>query len=120
MSDVGTIEFRKQSLWEILGLALITLGLYPIFCLRRHSETARRLPGGEEISPVFFNLALATAILSIAWIIPTALYPQDAFILRVKSFLRFLSVVPYWMFCLALRNRMNDYFNTLEGRKPHL
>ncbi len=57
-------NFRVQSVWLILFLTLITLGIYAIFWLRRQNQTLNIVRPDLKVVMLYGNIVLAVAFVS--------------------------------------------------------
>ena len=63
-------QFKRQSVWDLIGLTFITATIYWPFWLRRQSRLLNQSLAQPAIPTWFFHVLMALTILHIGWAIP--------------------------------------------------
>lgn len=101
----GIETLPRFSAWGVLGLTIITLGIYPLYWLYKRTEIINEICENEipqwlsGTALVFYTLGLLTNM------IPDQYY-QDPMVLVVAGVAAILNVVFYIWWILAVRTRL--------------
>ena len=116
--DSNTIarEFPRQHVLVVIGLSIITLGIYAPILLQRHSEIIKRLLPENRIENWCFPLYLTTLIMRIVLVIPALLLDNPVILEALIDLVDLIniSVGVIWLF--KIRDCMVVLFKTSPGR----
>jgi len=98
------LEFKRFSAWGVLGLSIITLGIYPIYWLWSRAEIINRLHEKKITKPWLIALVATTIISTVMSFIPS----EDPTFLIVSSVMGLAYFVPYIVVLFGARNNLQD------------
>jgi hypothetical protein len=110
-------QFKRQSVWALIGLTIITATIYWPFWLRRQSRLLNQSLPQQAIPTWFFPVLLALAILSIGWAIPEALTNDAPGIIAIGKLLSKADLIFTIVWVFKVRNRLNALFETSKNEK---
>lgn len=110
-------QFKRQSVWVLIGLTFITATIYWPFWLRRQSRLLNQSLPQQAIPTWFFPVLLALTILSIGWAIPEVLTDDAPGIIAMGKLLSRADLIFTIVWVLKVRNRLNALLETSKKDK---
>ena len=110
-------ELEDQSTWRLFGLAIITLGVYPAFYVRRQTlRLNRHLAGTEQLPMALPNLVIAFNLLGLALLVPYMLVEEGHVVESVSDLVDFLASISFVVWGFAARSRLNRLLAAQPGQ----
>jgi hypothetical protein len=110
-------QFKRQSVWVLLGLTVITATIYWSFWLRRQSRVLNQTLPQQPIPRWFFPISLALTILSIGWAIPEVLTDDAPVVIAIGKLLSKADLIFTIVWIFKVRNRLNLLLETSKSDK---
>jgi hypothetical protein len=100
-------ELPSCNVWGMIGLTVITLGLYVNFWTQRAANILNKNPEGEKISSTLVGAFWIVTVGSLLWIIPELLADDAYYVESFGSFLNRAGIVLTVVLSFTVRNRLN-------------
>lgn len=101
-------KLKDQSTWRLLGLGIITYGVYFAYYIRRQTDKINtHLDGNTAISNGFVNSILVMSYISAALLIPYVIVPYDHPVETVSELADRIWVIMVLVWGFKARNRVN-------------
>lgn len=115
-SDATNIgEFREQSVLAVIGLSIITFGIYMPFWFDRQAKVIDRLLPYNPVSRGLVGSVYVLFILSIVWIIPEILTNEDSGVMLLSSLIDLSGNICALVLIFKIRNRINIILGARPG-----
>ena len=101
--DKTILKFNRFSAWAVLGLTIITLGIYPIYWLYSRAEIINQ-NYDRKVPMVWLYILVTTTILSFA----TELFGETEIMIIFMLVNLLLYFVSYLVSLFTVRNRLQD------------
>ena len=110
--------FERFSTWAVIGLSVITLGIYALYWLYTRTERLNQHTDAP-IGSAFISSAFVFYVLSL---IPTLNYFMEinATLVAVMSLASIISPILMYVWFFKIRNRINQLLNTAKGDESWL
>ena len=110
-------QFKRQSVWVLIGLTIITATIYWPFWLRRQSRLLNQSLPQQAIPTWFFPVLLALTILSIGWAIPEVLTDDAPWTIAIGKLLSRADLIFSIVWVFKVRNRLNALLESSKSDK---
>lgn len=110
-------QFKRQSIWALIGLTIITATIYWAFWLRRQTRLLNQNLPQQPIPGWFFPVLLVLTILSIGWAIPEVLTNDAPGIIAIGELLSCADLIFTIVWVFKVRNRLNTLLETSKSDK---
>jgi uncharacterized membrane protein len=112
--------FEKFSTWYVIGLSLITLGLYPVYWLISRSRRLNRLKYIEPVSEAFMQITAAAWVLSYPISIGEIFMRGNATYLIFSQAFEIVTVIVLLVWAFMFRNRLNTFLERSSAKYSRL
>jgi len=107
---------RDQSTWRLVGLALVTYGVYGAYYCRRQAQVLNEfLPPEDPVSDALSGALIVTNWLSLLLFFPYLLVEEGHFLEPVSAGVDLVSNVLFIVWGFAARRRMNGLLTAQPG-----
>ena len=113
-------QFKRQSVWALVGLTIITATIYLAFWLRRQTRILNQNLPQQQIPGWFFPVSLILTILSLGWTIPEVLTDDARGIVAFGKLLSRADLIFMTVWVFKVRNRLNVLLETSQSDKTWL
>jgi hypothetical protein len=110
-------EFKRQNVWALIGLTIITGTIYWAFWLRRQSRILNVKLPAHPIPEWFFPVVLSLTILNLGWGIPEALTHDAEVVILIGKIVHLVDVTFSLVWVFKVRNRLNVLLETSKNDK---
>jgi len=100
-------QFKRQSVWVLIGLTIITATIYWPFWLRRQSRLLNQSLPQKAIPTWFFPVLIALTILNFGWAIPEVSTDDAPGIIAIGKLLNIADGIFTIVWVFKVRNRLN-------------
>lgn len=108
-------EFKRQSVWALIGLTIVTATIYWAFWLRRQNRVLNQKLPNQPISGWFFPVSLSLTILSLGWAIPEVLTDDASIVIAIGKVLSKADLIFTIVWVFKVRNRLNVFLETSKN-----
>lgn len=108
-------QFRRQSVWAVIGLTIITAAIYIPFWLRRQTRVLNQNLPNLRVPGWLFPVSLVLSILNIGWVIPEIITDDDPRIMAIGKIINKIDIVILIAYVFTVRHRMNLVLNAAKG-----
>jgi len=110
-----THSFRRQSVWALIGLTVITLGFYALLWLFRQTLVSNRLLPEDRISNGFVISFVSISVLITLTIITVLIFADDRASAReLSKFLSDINFILILVWTFRIRNRINKLLDVSD------
>ena len=103
----GIGNFKRFSAWGVLGLSIITLGIYPIYWLYTRANTINEFHS-TKISVVVINAFILLVLASTGASIAIEFYPDNEILNILNAVSSLAYFVSYLVLLFTIRNRLRE------------
>ncbi len=104
--------FKDQSTWKLVGLALVTWGVYVAYYINRKTKVLNQLVLEEDsISKGFTNFVFIISYISLALLIPFLIVDEGHIVEKINNKVDFIWSITIIIWAFKARNRMNKIFS---------
>ena len=107
-------HFEPKSVLVLIGLTLITLGLYLPFWMHRQCKVIARLLPHNPVSPEWIVAVFVLSFGSLGWVIPELVTDDDPQVLMIGTIIEWIDTICFLVVAFKIKNRMNE----LLGSQP--
>jgi hypothetical protein len=109
-------QLKRESTLQLLGLSLVTLGIYPAYYVKIQTQKIDGFAHAmTQIGRALPDLLLWFSCLSAVLLIATWGQPENIYLQLVSSVLNLTINIMYVVWAYKARNRVNAAFNSKEG-----
>ncbi|MFC1671993.1 DUF4234 domain-containing protein [Planctomycetota bacterium] len=110
-------DCRRQNVWALLGLAMVTAGIYLVYWLRRQTRSVNKHLPSRPISGLFFPVAMTLVVLNIVGGFLLAVSGEDWRMLDISQTIGSFSAFFALIWTLRIRNRIHEILSS-QKRQP--
>jgi hypothetical protein len=110
-------QFKRQNVWVLIGLTIITATTYWPFWLRRQSRLLNQSLPQQAIPPWFFPVLLALTILNIGWAIPEVLTDDAPWAIAMGKLWSRADLIFALVWIFKVRNRLHVVLESSKSGK---
>lgn len=110
-------QFPKQNLLVTIGLSIISLSIYMLFWLRKHTNIINKLSSSNLVPNWWFPLCLSLTILNFGMVIPEILTNDHPRVIELSRLINRIDIVVFIGWVFTVRNGMHFIMNSEKKTK---